>query len=104
MLELNEPIKKCVATLSQCRLDGAFEPTFIGLYGGLLFLDGRYVDARKLWDDAKEQHFSYEERIRRQYSPRDPSDPTKEIRFVGTVQIVKPGYVLIQPQEGPLVI
>jgi tetratricopeptide (TPR) repeat protein len=104
MLELNEPIKKCAATLSQCRLDGESDPAFIGLYGGLLFVDGKYADAKKIWDHAIEQNFSYDERIKRQYIPRDPSDLTKRRRFTGTVQHVKPGYVLIQPEEGPLVI
>jgi hypothetical protein len=28
----------------------------------------------------------------------------KNARFKGTVQLVKPGYVLIQPDEGPIVI
>jgi cold shock CspA family protein len=104
MLELNEPIRKCAATLSQCRLDGESDPVFIGLYGGLLFVDGRYADAKKMWDHAKELGFSYEERMKRQYIPKDPSDSTKPRRFSGTIQHVKPGYVLIQPEAGPLVI
>jgi cold shock CspA family protein len=66
--------------------------------------DRRYVDAKKLWDNAKEQNFSYEERIKRQFIPRDPSDSTRRRRFSGKIQVVKPGYVLIQPEDGPLVI
>ena len=104
MLAVGEPIKKCVATLAQCRLDGESDPAFVGLYGGLLFMDGQFANAKKLWDDAKEQNFSYDERIRRQFIARDPADPAKRIRFNGVIEHAKPGLVLIQPEEGPLVI
>jgi cold shock CspA family protein len=58
----------------------------------------------KLWDSAIEQNFSYEERIKRQYIPRDSADLTKRMRFAGVIQHVKPGYALIQPDEGSVVI
>jgi cold shock CspA family protein len=67
-------------------------------------MDGKYGDAKKLWDTAKEHNFSYDERIKRQYIPRDPADPTQRMRFPGVIQYVKPGYVLIQPDDGPVVI
>jgi tetratricopeptide (TPR) repeat protein len=104
MLEIGEPVKKCAATLAQCKLDGESDPAFIGLYGGLLFMDGKYGDAKKLWDAAKEHNFSYDERTKRQYIPHDPADATQRMRFSGVIQHVKPGYVLIQPDEGPVVI
>lgn len=104
MLEIGESVKKCSATLSQCKLDGESDSGFVGLYGGLLYIDGQYGDALKLWSSAKEQNFSYEERIKRQYTPRDPADSTKRMRFAGVVHYVKPGYILIQPDEGPVLI
>jgi tetratricopeptide (TPR) repeat protein/cold shock CspA family protein len=104
MLEIGEPIKKCAATLAQCRLDGESDSAFVGLYAGLLFMDGKYVEAKKLWDTAKEHTFSYEERIKRQFTPRDPTDFAKRVRLAGVIQHVRPGYVLIQPDEGPVVI
>jgi cold shock CspA family protein len=67
-------------------------------------MDGQFANARKLWDDAKEQNFSYDERIRRQFIPRDPADHVKRMRFNGVIEHAKPGLVLIQPQEGSLVI
>lgn len=104
MLAIGEPVKKCAATLSQCRLDGESDPAFIGLYGGLLFTDGNYGEAKKLWDAAKEHNFSFDERTKRQYAPRDPADVTNRLRLAGVIQLVKPGYVLIQPDQGPVII
>ena len=104
MLEIGESIKKCAATISQCRLDGESDCAFVGLYGGLLFMDGQYANATKLWEDAKEQPFSYEERTRKQYIPRDPADLSKRMTFTGTIEHAKPGLVLIQPQDGPVLI
>lgn len=104
MLEIGEPIKKCGATLMQCRLDGMSDPAFVGLYGGLLYMDSKYDEARTLWDDAKDQGFTYEERIKARYDPRDPSDQTKKLRFSGIVAGVKPSFVFIQPEDGPTVL
>lgn len=104
MLETGESFRKCAATLSQCRLDGETDPVFIALYGGLLYLDGRYDEAAKLWERAKEQNFTYDERIKRQFDPRDPADQTRRLRFPGVVLNTKPGYIIIQPDDGPTVI
>lgn len=98
MIDLGEPAKKCAATLSQCRLDGANDPAFIGLYGGLLYVSGNFEAAQKVWDEAKEQNFSYEERIKKQYEPREAD--SSPMKFRGTVKAVKPSYLFIQPTDG----
>lgn len=104
MLETGESFRKCAATLFQCRLDGETDPAFVGLYGGLLYMDRRYDDAVKLWQRAKEQTFTYDERIKRQFDPRDPADHTKRLRFSGVVLNTKPGFIIIQPDDGPTII
>ncbi|WP_263385862.1 P-loop NTPase [Granulicella arctica] len=103
MLETGESIKKAAATLAQCKLDGETEPAFIGLYGGLLYLDGKYDGALKLWESGKELDLSDEERTRRQYAPRDHATGNR-LKFTGHVVHRKPNYVLIQPEEGPVVL
>jgi tetratricopeptide (TPR) repeat protein len=104
MLDVGEPLDKCISTLVLCRLDGESDAAYVGLFGGLLFLNNRFTDAKKLWDDAKEKHFSYQERKKRQFMPHDPADPTKPLRLAGFVQVVKSGFLLIQPEGGPLVL
>lgn len=103
MLETGESIKKAAATLGQCKLDGESEPAFIGLYGGLLYLDGKYDAALKLWEDAKNLDLAEEEKTRRQYVPRDYATGNK-LRFSGHVVVRKPNYILIQPEDGPVVL
>jgi tetratricopeptide (TPR) repeat protein len=98
MLDLGESVKKCAATLSQCRLDGATDPEFVGLYAGLLYLSGNFEGAQKVWDEAKGQNFSYEERIKKQYEPREPDG--SRMKFRGVVKAVKASYLFIQPTEG----
>jgi tetratricopeptide (TPR) repeat protein len=104
MLELREPTRKCLATLALCKLDGEADPAFVGLYGGLLFMEKRYADAKALWEKAKEHRFPYDDATKRQYRPTDPDNPTARLRSTGVVQLVKSNYALIQAQEGPIVI
>lgn len=98
MIDMGETAKKCAATLSQCRLDGATDPAFIGLYAGLLYVSGSYDAAQKVWDDAKEQNFSYEERIKKQYDPREADG--SRMKFRGVIKAVKPSYLFIAPTDG----
>jgi tetratricopeptide (TPR) repeat protein len=104
MLETGESIKKAAATLSQCRLDGETDSAFIGLLGGLIYLDGKFDEALKLWNGAKELNFSDEERTRRQFVAYDPADRGKKLRFSGSVVHPKPTFVFIQPDQGPMII
>lgn len=103
MLDIGEPIKKCAATLTQCRLDGERDAAFVGLLGGLFYMDGNFAEATKLWGAAKEHSFSFEERTKRQYTPRTP-DSGKRMRFEASIEAVKPGYILIQPEQGPMIL
>jgi tetratricopeptide (TPR) repeat protein len=98
MLDLGESVKKCAATLSQCRLDGATDPEFIGLYAGLLYVSGNFEAAQKIWDEAKGQNFSYEERIKKQYEPREADG--SRMKFRGVVKAVKASFLFIQPTDG----
>ncbi len=103
MLETGETFKKSAATLSVCRMEGETDSSFIGLYGGLLYIDGKYGEAQKLWEDARELNFSDEERTRRQFVPRDPETQQK-LKFAGVVMVSKPSFVLIQHDDGQMVI
>ena len=100
MLELGEPFKKCSAVLLQARLDGLSDPRFIGLLGGLLFMDTRFDEAEEVFAESIKQGLSFDERIRTQYRPRDPITK-KPVELAGRVVSVKPGFVFVQTDPYP---
>ena len=53
---------------------GVADPAYVGLLGGLLFMDGKSDEAGKLFSESIRQEFSYDEKIRIQFRPRDPVD------------------------------
>jgi hypothetical protein len=48
------------------------DPAYVELPGGLLFMDGKSDEAGKLFSESIRQEFSYAEKIRIQFRPRDP--------------------------------
>jgi tetratricopeptide (TPR) repeat protein len=101
MLLLGEPYSKCVAVLSQCRLDGVTDPAYVGLLGGLLFMDGKIDEAGKVFAESIRQEFSYDEKLRIQFRPRDAADRSAPLRLSGRVTTVKPSYVFVQTDKYP---
>ena len=101
MLLLGEPYSKCVAVLSQCRLEGVTDPAYVGLLGGLLFMSGQISDAENVFRESLKHGFNYAERIRIQFRPRDPKNPSAPLRLDGRVTTVKPTYIFIQTDQFP---
>jgi SIR2-like domain len=98
MLELGEPYAKCAALLSQAQLDGATDPTYVALLGGLLVMDQKPGEAQKIFAETTRQGFSYEERIAAHFRPRDLATNAR-LRLPGRVTTVKAGYVFIQSDQ-----
>jgi hypothetical protein len=101
MLDLRQSYSKCIAILSQAQMDGITDPAYVGLLGGLLFMEGKTGDATKVFDESAKQGFSSDEKHRIQFRPRDTEDPTQRLRLAGRVVKVKPGYVFIQNEKYP---
>lgn len=103
MLQLNEPYSKCIAVLSQARLDGITDPSYVGLLGGLYVMNGELKEALRTFEEAEKQEFGYEEKKRIQFRPSDPVTHSRP-RVVGTIVTVKPSYVFIRADRYPDVI
>ena len=101
MLDLGEPYSKCVAVLIQCKLDGVTDPAYVGLLGGLLFMEGKTTEAAKVFEESIRQGFTYDEKIQIQFRPRDPANPKTSMRLSGSVVTVKPNYIFIQTERYP---
>jgi tetratricopeptide (TPR) repeat protein len=104
MVAQGEPLEKCASTLVQCKLDGESEPAYVGLYAGLLYMDGRHVEANVVWEAAKSQHFSFEESTRSRFRPTEPNDSKAVKTFEGVVKLTKQNFVVIQPASGGLAV
>jgi len=99
MLDLNQSYAKCIAVLSQCQTDGIADPSYVGLLGGLLCMDGKGDEAAKIFDESTRQGFSFDEKNRVQFRPRDSSNREVRLRLSGTVVAVKPAYVFVQNEK-----
>ena len=78
---------------------GGADPAYVGLLGGLLFTDGKSDEAGKLFSESIRQEFSYDEKSRIQFRPRDPVDRSAPLRLSGRVTTVKPSDVFVQTDE-----
>ena len=71
------------------------------MYGGLLFLDGNINKAKEVFEEYLKQNFTYDEKYRTYFEPRDPANTNNPLRFTGKIVTVKPGYLFIQTTRYP---
>jgi hypothetical protein len=64
-------------------------------------MDGKSDEAGKLFSESIRQEFSYDEKIRIQFRPRDPVDRSAALRLSGRVTTVKLSDVLVQTDKYP---
>ena len=64
-------------------------------------MDGQTDEASKVFSESIRQEFSYAEKIRIQFRPRDPADRSAPLRLSGRVTTVKPSYVFVQTDKYP---
>lgn len=100
MIDKGEPYSKCAAVLSQAQLDGVRDPAFVGLLGGLLYLDSKFSEARDIFGESTKQGFTFDEKIKTQFRPFDRSSKAR-LQLTGRVVNVRPGYLFIQTGGYP---
>jgi hypothetical protein len=57
------------------------DPAYVALLGDLLFMDGKSDEAGKLFSESIRQEFSYDDKIRIQFPPRDPGDRSAPLAY-----------------------
>jgi SIR2-like domain len=100
MLELGESYSKCAAVLYQSQLDGITDPIFVGLLGGLLFMDEKFSEAQKVFNESIRQGFTFDQRTKLQFRPVDPVSKAR-LQLAGRVVAVKPGFIFVQNERYP---
>ena len=99
LLETGEPRTRAIAVLELSRPYGFTDAAYIGMLGGLLFMEKRFSEAQEVFDERLKQQFSFRELSRVVYRAkgRDGSDE----RFVGTVRTVRTGYAFLEVPGYP---
>jgi hypothetical protein len=64
-------------------------------------MEGQTDEASKVFEESTKQGFTYDEKIRVQFRPRDPADRNVALRLSGRVATVKPTYIFIQTDRYP---
>jgi tetratricopeptide (TPR) repeat protein len=103
LLSLGQPYAKAIAVLRLSTTYGLTDPRFIAILGGMLFMNGDFTEAEKVFQDSIRQEFPPDEANRIQFRPRDPSDPQFPLRLKGEVVRVKLNQALIQASEYPAI-
>lgn len=104
LLENREGYKKAISILQLSTLYGLGDPRFISVYGGLLFLNGNFSDADKVFERSIKHAFPANELYEIRFRPMDPRDGSKRLTLFGEIVTVKAGYSLIKPDSYPAII
>lgn len=101
LYNLGKPYIECIAILQQSTLYGYSDPRFIATLGGMLFMNGHFSKADKVFEESIKRDFTASELNTIQFRPLDPVKRTSRHRIKGYVIIVKAGYALIESTGYP---
>jgi len=91
---------ECIATLRLSTLYGYSDPRFIALLGGLYFLNKKFTDADRVFEEVTKLNFTINDINRIQFEPVD-SNLINHFSTKGKVVVVKAGYSLIECANFP---
>jgi pentatricopeptide repeat protein len=94
--DLGEPYAKAIAVLQLSSTYGRRDPRFVATLGGMLFMNGEFTEAEKVFDEARERDFSAKDAGRVEFYPNQPGQAGTPLTLQGAVVSVKPGYCFIE--------
>jgi len=95
LIQIGRPYKEAIAVLRLSTLYGLSDPRFISTLGGMLFMDGDFTEASKIFAESTKHNFSSNELNGIEYRPADPLNPEQRLRIEGVVAVVKSSYCFI---------
>lgn len=96
LVDNQEPYPKAIAILQLSTLYGFSDPKYIATLGGMLFMNGDFTEAFKVFSESIKREFPALEAKRIQFRPCNPEEPKKPYRLSGRVVSVKAGFAFIQ--------
>lgn len=100
LLAKGEGFRRAAAVLQLGMPGGLQDAAFIATLGGVLFLDGDFTEAQKVFHETDSRQFSYRERDRVAYRPADVRADARVV-LEGQVATVKAGYAFIEAPGYP---
>lgn len=99
--DLGRPYDEAIAVLNMGSLYGLRDPRFIALNGGMLFMNGNFSDADRVFAETLKRDISYADSYAIHYRPKDRINPADHMSLVGKVVLVKAGYAFIEVPGYP---
>jgi tetratricopeptide (TPR) repeat protein len=100
LLDLGRPLNEAIAVLRISTTYGLADPRYIATLGGLLFLNGEFNEANKVFQESTRREFSTLELHTVYFKPLKPATRDPYV-LTGRVLVVKPRYSLIEVQGYP---
>lgn len=96
--ENGESWQTCIATLRLAELHGMQDARYIATLGGMLFMNGDFSAAEKIFAESAKGGFSFEELNREEFVPK-----LREIEWTGTITDVRHGFAFVQVAGYPAI-
>jgi hypothetical protein len=100
LLDLGKPLREAIAVLRISTTLGLSDARYVSTLGGLLFLNGEFDEAKKVFDESIRREFAATS-LHTVYFRPSKSGTEDPYTFIGRVLAVKPRYSLIEVQGYP---
>ena len=100
MNDMGQPYANSIAVLKLGTLYGLSDPRFIGVLGGMLFMNGDFTEARGIFAEARKREFPAHEQSQIQFRPKH-SATKSPLTLKGQIGAVKVGYAFIDTPGYP---
>jgi hypothetical protein len=82
----------------QARMTGRRDPRFLATYAGMLFMGGRYAEAKAVIDEAKSRDFAFRQRRTLHFEPHPGGT---DVWLAGTVESLLASFAFIRVPGFP---
>jgi tetratricopeptide (TPR) repeat protein len=96
LAEKGDDMAKCIAVLRLAELQGMRDTRYIATLGGMLFMNGDFSAAEKVFRESGKRSFAFSELNREEFVPKLPGG-----EWVGTISAVRSGYAFVRVPGYP---
>jgi tetratricopeptide (TPR) repeat protein len=96
LVDLQKPYNEAIAVLRLSTLYGLSDPRFIATLGGMLFMNGEFTEADRVFGESLKREFPSAEMHSIEFRPPDPMDSKRLFRLNGKVVAVKAGFAFLE--------